>query len=183
MVVTYWIAKDKARLNLNWKCASTLCIQSNILHHNTRSTQKSPVRQQNAWFDTKMPGSTQKCPVRHKNALPGMHQLTLACINWHCLGSRANDYVKTLTTLGFWLHHSPCSLGCWTNNTLAARSLSPKQHMEYISPPAHPFPHPPHPCCKYLNDRDILLMRADLTRWKNNQFQVEFVWTIGTNTN
>ena len=29
-------------------------------------------------------------------------------------------------TLGVWLHHSPCSLGCWTNNTLAARSLSPK---------------------------------------------------------
>ena len=41
------------------------------------------------------------------------------------LGSRANDYVKTLATLGFWLHHSLCSLGCWTNNTLAARSLSP----------------------------------------------------------
>ena len=40
------------------------------------------------------------------------------------MGSRANDYVKTLATLGFWLHHSPCSLGCWTNNTLAARSLS-----------------------------------------------------------
>ena len=29
------------------------------------------------------------------------------------------------STLGFWLHHSHCSLGCWTNNTLAARSLSP----------------------------------------------------------
>ena len=36
--------------------------------------------------------------------------------------SRANDYV---TTLGFWLHQSPCSLGCWTNNTLTAQSLSP----------------------------------------------------------
>ena len=24
------------------------------------------------------------------------------------------------------LHHSPCSLGCWTNNTLAARPASPK---------------------------------------------------------
>ena len=43
------------------------------------------------------------------------------------LGSRANDYVKTLVTLGLWLHHSPCSQGCWTNNTLAARSLSPNQ--------------------------------------------------------
>ena len=42
------------------------------------------------------------------------------------LGSRANDYVKTLATLGFRLHHSPCSLGCWTNNTLSARSLSTK---------------------------------------------------------
>ena len=42
---------------------------------------KSPVRQQNAWFDTKKPGSTQKCPVRHKNALPSMHQLTLPLAN------------------------------------------------------------------------------------------------------
>ena len=40
------------------------------------------------------------------------------------LGSRANDYVKT-ATLGFWLNHSPCSLGCWTNNTLAARVIVP----------------------------------------------------------
>ena len=39
------------------------------------------------------------------------------------LGSRANDYVKTLATLGFWLHHSPCSLGRWTNNTWEDRSL------------------------------------------------------------
>ena len=51
----------------------------------------------------------------------------LGCCLSSTPGSRANDYVKTLATLGFWLHHSPCSLGCWTNNTLAARSLSPKQ--------------------------------------------------------
>ena len=50
----------------------------------------------------------------------------LGCCSSSTLGSRVNDYVKTLATLGFWLHHSPCSLGCWTNNTLAARSLSPK---------------------------------------------------------
>ena len=49
------------------------------------------------------------------------------CCSSSTLGSRANDYVKTLATLGFWLHHSPCSLGCWTNNTLAARSLCLKQ--------------------------------------------------------
>ena len=48
----------------------------------------------------------------------------LGCCSSSTLGSRANDYAKT--TFGFWLHHSPCSLGCWTNNTLAARSLSPK---------------------------------------------------------
>ena len=36
-----------------------------VLNHNTRSTQKSPVRQQNARFDTKKPGSTQKCPPQH----------------------------------------------------------------------------------------------------------------------
>ena len=51
------------------------------LYYNTRSTQKSPVRQHNAWFDTKKPGSTQKCPVRHKNVLPSMHQLTLPLSN------------------------------------------------------------------------------------------------------
>ena len=54
-------------------------ILSNIMaiNYNTRLKQKSLVRQQNAWFDTKKPGSTQKCPVRHKNALPSLHQLTL----------------------------------------------------------------------------------------------------------
>ena len=52
----------------------------------------------------------------------------LGCCSSSTLGSRANDYVKTLATRGFWLHHSPCSLGCWTNNTLVARSLSPKRH-------------------------------------------------------
>ena len=51
----------------------------------------------------------------------------LGCCSSSTLGSRANNYVKTLATLGFWLHHSPCSLGCWMNNTLPARSLSPKE--------------------------------------------------------
>ena len=46
----------------------------------------------------------------------------LGCCSSSTLGSRANDYVKYLATLGFWLHHSPCSLGCWTNNTHPARS-------------------------------------------------------------
>ena len=51
-------------------------------HYNTRSTQKSPVRQQNAWLDLKKPGWTQKCPVGHKNALPpSMHQWTLPLSN------------------------------------------------------------------------------------------------------
>ena len=36
-----------------------------VSNYNTHSTQKSPVRQQNAWFDTKKPGSTQKCPPQH----------------------------------------------------------------------------------------------------------------------
>ena len=52
-------------------------LQCRIVYCNTHSTQKSLVRHQNAWFDTKKPGSTQKCPVQHKNALPSMHQLTL----------------------------------------------------------------------------------------------------------
>ena len=49
------------------------------------------------------------------------------CCSSSTLGSRANDYFKTFATLRFLLHHSPCSLGCWTNNTLAARSLSPNR--------------------------------------------------------
>ena len=57
----------------------------------------------------------------------GIMTSLLGCCWSSTLRSRGNDYVKTLATLGFWLHHSPCSLGCWTNNTLAARSLSPKQ--------------------------------------------------------
>ena len=52
-----------------------------IIDYNTRPTQKSPVRQQNAWFDRKKPGSTEKCPIRQKNALPRMHQLTLPLSN------------------------------------------------------------------------------------------------------
>ena len=51
----------------------------------------------------------------------------LGCCSSSTLRSKANDYVKTLAMLRFWLHHSPCSFGCWTNNTLAARSLSPKR--------------------------------------------------------
>ena len=65
----------------NWWQAIIRTKQLSITNYNTRSTQKSPVRQQNAWFDTKKPGSTQKCPVRHKNALPSMHQLTLPLSN------------------------------------------------------------------------------------------------------
>ena len=54
----------------------------------------------------------------------------LGCCSSSTLRSRSNDYVKTL---GFWLHHSPCSLECWTNNTLVALSLSPKQAIIWIS--------------------------------------------------
>ena len=52
----------------------------------------------------------------------------LGCCSSSTLGSRANDYVITLATLGLWQHHSPCSLRYWTNNTLAARSISPKYY-------------------------------------------------------
>ena len=34
----------------------------------------------------------------------------LGCCSSSTLGCRENDYVKALATLGFWLHHSPCSL-------------------------------------------------------------------------
>ena len=51
------------------------------MYYNTRSRQKSPVRQQHAWFDTKKSDSTQQCPVRHENALPSVHQLTLLLSN------------------------------------------------------------------------------------------------------
>ena len=37
----------------------------------------------------------------------------LGCCSSSTLGIRAkDDYVKTLARLGFWLHHSSCSLGC-----------------------------------------------------------------------
>ena len=64
--------------------------------------------------------------IREFRVIMGIMTSLLGCCSSSTLGSRANDYVKTLATLGFWLHYSPCSLGCWTNNTLAARSLSPK---------------------------------------------------------
>ena len=51
------------------------------------------------------------------------------------LGSRSNAYIKTLATLGFWLHYSPCSLRYWTNDTLAARSSSPQ--LTPITIPCH----------------------------------------------
>ena len=66
---------------LFYKCVKLIKCMLHLLHYNTRSTQKSPVREQNAWFDTKKPGSTQKCPVPHKNALPSMNQLTLRLSN------------------------------------------------------------------------------------------------------
>ena len=56
----------------------------------------------------------------------------LGCCSSSTLRSKANDYVKTFTTPGFWLHHSPCSLRCWTINTLVARSLSPKKPMGFL---------------------------------------------------
>ena len=37
---------------------------------------------------------------------------------------------QTLATLRFWLHHSPCSVGCCINNTLAARSLPPNDSVQ-----------------------------------------------------
>ena len=58
-------------------------------------------------------------------AIMGIMTGLLGCCASSTLASKANDDVKTLATLGIWLHHSPCCLGCWTNNTLAARSLSP----------------------------------------------------------
>ena len=47
-------------------------VMGDDMHYNTRPTEKSPVRQQNAWFDRKkarfdrkMPGSTEKCPPQN----------------------------------------------------------------------------------------------------------------------
>ena len=68
-------------------------------------------------------------------AIMGIMTGLLGCCSSSTLGSRANDYVKTLATL-HWLHYSPCSRGCWTNNTLAARSLSPNEALCMISNPS-----------------------------------------------
>ena len=48
-----------------------------IAYYNTRSIQKSPVRQQNAC-------STQKSPVGHKNARLDTKMPSPACISWQC---------------------------------------------------------------------------------------------------
>ena len=48
-----------------------------IWYYNTRSTQKSPVRQQNAWFDT-------KSSVQHKNTRFDTKMPYPACISWRC---------------------------------------------------------------------------------------------------
>ena len=45
------------------------------------------------------------------------------CCSSSTQGSRANDAVKTRAKRVFWRKHSPCSRGCWTNNTWADRSL------------------------------------------------------------
>ena len=51
-----------------------------------------------------------------------------AAINkFYRYGSWANDYIKTHATLGFSLHHSPCSLRCWTNNSRTDWSLYPNR--------------------------------------------------------
>ena len=71
--------------------------------------------------------STKISRICERRVIMGIMTRLLGCCSCSALGSRANDYVKTLTTLGFWLHHSPRSLGCWMNNILATRSLSPKQ--------------------------------------------------------
>ena len=41
------------------------------------------------------------------------------------LGLRANNYVKTLTSTGFLLHHSPLAIGCFTNNARVAPVIIP----------------------------------------------------------
>ena len=71
--------------------------------------------------------STKISRICECRVIMGIMTRLLGCCLCSALGSRANDYVKTLTTLRFWLHHSPCSLRCWMNNILATRSLSPKQ--------------------------------------------------------
>ena len=73
-----------------------------IINYNTHSTQKSPVRQQNAWFDTKKPGSTHKCPVRHKNALPSMHQLALLLSNIPPAPSVRYMFFQSYSNILFW---------------------------------------------------------------------------------
>ena len=44
---------------------------------------------------------------------------------WSTFGLRANDHVKTLTSLGLWLHHSPWALRCLTNNAHADPVIIP----------------------------------------------------------
>ena len=59
----------------------------------------------------------------HTSAIAMRHEFP--CYNGNNDRTGAGRMI-TSNTLGFWLHHSPCFLGCWTNNTLAARPLSSK---------------------------------------------------------
>ena len=63
----------------------------------------------------------------------------LGCCSSSTFGSKANDYVKTIATLWFWLHHLSCSLGSWTKKTLTARSLSTKSFaVHHVGLTTHP---------------------------------------------
>ena len=53
---------------------------------------------------------------------------------------RQNPRYARVLRSGFDCVHSPCSLGCWTNNTLAARSLSPKILYRPCHCPGDEFP-------------------------------------------
>ena len=53
--------------------------------------------------------------------------LWVSCYNGNNDRSARVLFIQHPREQGEWLlHHSPCSLGCCTNNTLATRSLSPK---------------------------------------------------------
>ena len=88
-----------------------------------------------------MHGWTKNFPVPHKNAYQ-------VCISSHCHCLRpsslfkitffnfictfcSNAYVKTLVSPVFWLHHSPGTLGCFTNNAREDPFIIPK--IEYGS--------------------------------------------------
>ena len=73
----------------------------------------------------KMAATAVQWELCRTNFRENIANLWVSCYNGNNDQSARVLFVQHPREQGQWLlHHSPCSLGCWTNNTLAAWSLS-----------------------------------------------------------